>query len=300
MPPRARGTAATSRGRPLLAAWPPSEPSGGSLAPPHLMTQIPGYIIYQEPPRRPLTARNLADYALCPQKFLLSFFVSRAAYEHFQGGSAALQHAARAALLDCYRQGGPAQVSVTQLLEWFEQHWEGTLCADGLEEEQLHRRGQEMLRRYHQAQTADSASTVALDLRMEADLGEHRFVSVVDYARRAQDQPLTLLRFRTTRQVPGPRKLGQEASIALMLLVGEAHFGEPAQAGVYGLHPGKLVVAELGEGERAAWREQFRQQATTIRRARDYPTVVGRHCSVCRCRSLCPYWHPPLPAEDRE
>ena len=264
------------------------------------MSQAPGYVIYQEPPRRPLTARNLADYALCPQKFLLSFFVSRHASERFQGGSAALHGAARAALTECYRQGGPRSVPPERLLELFKQHWEGRLCADSLEEEQLQRQGQEMMRRYHQDHAAETAPTVGLDLRMEADLGEHRFVAVVDRAFQEDGEPLTLVRYKTTRQVPGPGGLAKDVSLALLLLVGEAHFEEAAQAAVYALRPGKLVVAELGQAERRAWGEQFVQQATAVRRARDYPTVVGRHCSVCRCRSLCPYWHPPQPREEPE
>ena len=282
------------------------------------MPDSPAYVIYQEPPRRPLTARNLSDFALCPQKFLLSFFVSRQAAERFLGGAAALHEGVRAALIQCYREGGPAASPAERLLGLFEQNWEGRLCADSLEEEQLHRQGLEMLRRYHAAHEAETARTVALDLRMEADLGEHRFVAVVDRALQEAGEPLTLLRYKTTRQVPGPGGLAKDPSLALLLIVGETHFGSSgaltggcrgeytakaaptraAQAAIYAVRTEKRVVAAIGEAERRAWRELFVQQATAVRRAREYPTVVGRHCSVCRCRSICPAWHPPPPREE--
>jgi hypothetical protein len=240
----------------------------------------------------------LGDFALCPQKFLLSFFVSRQASERFLGGSAALQEGVRAALIEGYREGGPGAISAERLGELFEQNWEGRLCADSLEEEQLHRQGREMLLRYHAAHLEETARTVALDLRMEADLGEHRFVAVVDRALEEPDGPLTLLRYRTTRQAPGPGQMAQDPSLAVLLLVGEAHFDRPAQAAIYALRAARLVIADLGAAQRQTWREQLTAQATAIRRARDYPTIVGRHCSVCRCRSLCPAWHPPAPREE--
>ena len=206
----------------------------------------------------------------------------------------------RAALLEGYREGGPGAVGAARLVELFEQHWEGRLCADSLEEEQLHRQGQEMLRKFTAAHEAETARTVALDLRMEADLGPHRFVAVADRVVEEPEEaaPLTLLRYKTTRQIPGPGPLGKDLSLALLLLVGEAHFSREAQAALYAVRAGRLVVAEISAAQREVWREQLTVQATAIRRAHDYPTVVGRHCSVCRCRSLCPAWHPQKPPEE--
>lgn len=259
-----------------------------------VMAQRPGYLIYQEPPRRPLTARNLEDFALCPQKFLLSFFVSPAQSDRFRGGPAALQRAARAALLACYREGGPAQVPVERLLEAFEAHWDGSLCADSLEEEQLHRQGQEMLRRYHEQHAAAPTRVLAVDQRLEAEIGGHRFVAVAD---RVDDlgQGTLLLRYRTTRDMPGPKALAKDLSTALLLLVGEAAYQRPAQAAIYALRAGRLVVAEISPAQKRAWEEEIVARAAQVRAARDYPTNVGQHCRVCRCRPLCPAWHPPKP-----
>jgi len=258
------------------------------------MLQPPGYLIYQEPPRRPLTARNLDDYALCPQKFLLSFFVSPTASDRFRGGPAALQRAARSALIACYREGGPSQVPVARLLEAFEAHWDGSLCADSLEEEQLHRQGLEMLRRYHQQHAGAPVRVLAVDQRLEAEIGGHRFVAVADRVDDAEEAVL-LLRYRTTRQTPGPKALGKDLSIALLLLVGEAAYGRPAQAAIYALRPGRLVRAEISPTRKRAWEEDLVARAAQVRAARDYPTNVGRHCRVCRCRPLCPAWHSPKP-----
>jgi hypothetical protein len=257
------------------------------------------YIIYQEPPRRALTARNLGDFALCPQKFLLSFFVSRQAGERFLGGAAALHAGVRAALIEGYREGGPGPVGAERLEELFEQHWEGRLCADSLEEEQLHRQGREMLAKFWAAPAGATGRTVGLDLRMEAGLGAHRFVAVADRVVEEEGAPLTLLRYKTARQTPGPGPLGRDLSLAVLLLVGEAHWEREARVGICAVRAGRLVLAEIGATQREAWREQLATQATAIRRAREYPTVVGRHCSVCRCRGICPAWHP-APAREEE
>ena len=257
------------------------------------MADITGYVVYQEPPRRPLTARNLEDYALCPQKFLLSFFTPRGQAERFRGGPAALQQAVRAALVECYRQGGPPAVPAERLLAGFEAAWEGSLCADTLEEEQLHAQGRRMLSEYHAQHQAEPVRAIANDLRLEAGIGEHRFVAVADRVDEAEGGLLTLLRYRTAREVPGPRALGREASVALLLLGGEAHFARPAQVGVCAVRRGQLVLAEISDAQRTEWEARLAAQAEALRQARAYPTRVGRHCQVCRSRAQCPAWARP-------
>jgi len=254
--------------------------------------------VYQEPPQRPLTARNLADYALCPQKFLLSFFVPKAQADRLIGGPAARHQAVRAALIECYREGGPPVVSSERLLELFEENWQGELCADSLEEEQLHTQGQEMLRRYHQDHAGEPARAIADDLRMEQEIGGHRFVAVADRIDEEADGSITLLRYKTARQVLSSRKLAKDLSAQVLLLVGERRFQQPAQVAIYALRPGKLIVAEFGTGERRQAELETIQQATRIRRARQYPTNRGRHCRVCRSRPQCPAWHPPPGGEE--
>jgi hypothetical protein len=262
------------------------------------VAEHPGYLVYQEPPQRPLTARNLADYALCPQKFLLSFFATRSQTERFLGGPVALQTAARAALIECYRQGGTAAVAEERLLALFEQHWEGRLCADSLEEEQLHAQGLQILRAYHAAHLTEAETTVALDLRLEETLGEHRFVAVADRVIEDPGGTLTLLRFKTVRQAPSARALGKDLSIALLALLGERHFGRPVQVGIAHLRSGKLLIADLPPAQLEEWEVEVQRQAALIRAARDYPTNKGRICGVCRSRPQCPAWHPQPLAEE--
>ena len=113
--------------------------------------------------QRPLTARNLRDFEVCPQKYLLSLSVVPAEARQFIGGPAALQSAMRGTLIDCYRRGGPQEISPQSLLDLFKQHWEGELCADSLEESQLHSRGTKMLTDYHQAHHQAPNQTIAGD-----------------------------------------------------------------------------------------------------------------------------------------
>ena len=113
--------------------------------------------------QRRLTARNLQDFELCPQKYLLSLSVALAEARQFIGGPATLQWAVRGTLIDCYRRGGPQQLSRPNLLDLFEQHWKGELCADSLEESQLHSRGIRLLTDYHQAHHQAPNQTIAGD-----------------------------------------------------------------------------------------------------------------------------------------
>src|SRR5690554_3302737 len=99
-------------------------------------------------PERPFSARNLADYHQCPQKFLLSWFVPREETRRFLGGPATLHRALRQALVDCHRLGGPAEVPPERVEAVFDDAWDGSACADSLEEERLHAQGVRMLREY--------------------------------------------------------------------------------------------------------------------------------------------------------
>ena len=130
--------------------------------------------------RRQLTARNLEDFRLCPHKYLLSLLLTPADSRKFLGGPAALQRATRAALVECYRDGGPQQVPLDSLLELFEQDWEGRLCSDSLEEAQLHARGVDVLTAYHHAHHDQPNQTIAVALRLAGEIEGFSFVAVAD------------------------------------------------------------------------------------------------------------------------
>ena len=251
----------------------------------------PGFVLYQELPRRPLTARNLDDFAVCPQKYLLSFFQPPGETERTLGGSAALHQAVRAALVELYREGGSEAVPPERLAEWFEERWDGAACADSREEEALHREGLELLRKYHEAHSAEPPRVLDSDLRMEAELGGHQFVAIADRVDEGPDGALTLVRYKTTRRPPGPGELAADLSAGLLALVGARHFARPVRVAIEALRPGTVVLAEFPAGAQAELERSLARQAEQIRRATDYPTrQSAKTCRHCRARSRCPAW----------
>ena len=169
--------------------------------------------------QRRLTARNLQDFELCPQKYLLSLSVAPAEARQFIGGPAALQWAVRGTLIDCYRRGGPHEISQQSLLDLFEQHWEGELCADSLEERQLHSRGIRLLTDYYQPHHQAPNQTIAVDLRLTAEIAGHDFAAVADRVDRDESGVITLLRYKTSASPPGPGMLAKDISAGLLLLL---------------------------------------------------------------------------------
>ena len=256
-----------------------------------------------QPPQRPLTARNLADFTLCPQKYLLSFFTTRAQSRRFIGGPAALHRAVRSALMQTYQLGGPGQVAETALLRMFEENWQGELCADSREEQQLHSEGWQILKAYHQAHKKEPNQAIAADMRFEGEIGDHRFVAVADRVDQAEDGTITLLRYKSTRRPPSPAQLAEDISAGVLLLLGQAHFVDKnlsaeaalaakadCQVAVYALRPGTLVVAPIDEPQLSSLRERIIDLAQRIRQAQQFPTNKGTHCRWCRSQAQWPAW----------
>ena len=241
--------------------------------------------------KRRLTAGNLRDFDLCPQKYLLSLSTSPAEVRQFIGGPAALRGAVRAALIDCYQRGGPQQMSQQNLLDLFDEHWEGGLCADSLEEKQLHRRGIRLLTDYYQAYHQAPNQTIAVDLRLTEEIGSHDFVAVADRVDRDESGVLTLLRYKTTTSPPGPGTLSKDLSAGLLLLLGADHYQpQPCQTAIYALRPQRLIIADIDTDQRQRLREQIIALAEQVHSAQDFPTQKGQHCRWCRSRAQCPAW----------
>ena len=241
--------------------------------------------------QRPLTARNLRDFELCPQKYLLSLSVAPAEARQFIGGPAALQWAVRGTLIDCYRRGGPQQISQPSLLDLFEQHWEGELCADSLEERQLHSRGIRLLTDYYQAHHQAPNQTIAGDLRLTAEIAGHDFAAVADRVDRDESGVITLLRYKTSASPPGPGTLAKDISAGLLLLLGADHYQpQTCQTAIYALRPQRLIVADIDADQRQRLREQIITLADEVQSTQDFLTQEGQHCRWCRSRAQCPAW----------
>ncbi|MGD9495271.1 MAG: PD-(D/E)XK nuclease family protein [Armatimonadota bacterium] len=239
-------------------------------------------------PERPLTARNLADFTLCPHKFLLSWFVSREETRRFLGGPATLHQAVRQALVDCYRLGGPREMPLERLVASFEESWDGSACADSLEEEQLHAQGTKMLRDYHAAQRERAAAVVDADVRMEIALGDHSFVAVADAVLREDDGGINALRWLTTRRPPSLGELAQSPAWALLYACVREHFpGEDVSVTMYSLRRGSGHRVRFAADELQPLLRRLTRVADRIRVATDFPPVTGEHCRWCRARGRC-------------
>ena len=241
--------------------------------------------------QRRLTARNLRDYELCPQKYLLSLSITPTEVRQFIGGPAALRAAVRAALVDCYQHGGPQEISQPGLLDFFEQHWEGKLCADSLEESQLHSRGVRMLTDYYQTHHEAASQTIAVDLRLTGEIAGHDFVAVADRINRDDSGIVTLLRYQTSASPPGPGALAKDISAGLLLLLGSQHYAsEQCQTAIYALRRQRLIIADIDADQRHRLREKITNLAAQVHSAQDFPPQEDQHCRWCRSRTQCPAW----------
>ncbi len=240
-------------------------------------------------PERPLTARNLADYAQCPQKYLLSTFISREETRRFLGGPATLHQALRQALVDCYRRGGPAQVPLSVVEASFEEAWDGSACADSLEEERLHGEGLRLLGEYHERHRARFPTAHEVDLRMEIERGGHRFVAVADAVMREEDGNLSAWRWLSTRRPPSLTEIGEGPGWGLLFACAREQFpGEDVSVTMYSLRRGAGHQVRFREEALEKLLHRLTRAADRIRVATDFPAVTGEHCRWCRARSRCP------------
>ncbi|MBU0608262.1 MAG: PD-(D/E)XK nuclease family protein [Armatimonadetes bacterium] len=248
---------------------------------------------YQLPPEfreQPLSARVLEDYALCPRKFLLSFFVSRDDERRFRGGPAALHEAVREALVDCYNLGGPHVTDAQVLRDSFEAHWQGDLCTDSIEEEQLHEQGLQMLQDYHDDHRAQPVEVLATDRRLEATLEGQAFVAVADVVLSCAEE-VRVLRFVTSRRPLTEDQLRDDLSAELLWLL--AHESSPAaepQVLFYSLRQRRAREVTLDPDHVAHIRHELGSHAARLYREHDFAPVKGKYCRWCRVRNRCPLW----------
>jgi len=253
---------------------------------------------YQLPPefrQQPLSARVLEDYAVCPRKFLLSFFVNRDDERRFRGGPAALHDAVRKALMDCYNLGGPAATDLQVLLDGFEAHWQGDLCTDSVEEEQLHEQGLKLLRDYHEDHRERPVGVLATDQRREATIAGQAFVAVADVVLRLPDGTLEVIRFVTARRPLSEDELRTDLSAQLLWLLTQeasawARTSWTRHVLFYSLRQRRAREIALTPDEAAAARRDLASRAARILRETDFTPIKGKYCRWCRVRNRCPLW----------
>ena len=243
-------------------------------------------------PERPFSARDLADFRECPQKYLLSRFVSREETRRFLGGPATLHQALRSALVQCYRAGGPVDVALQAVEEAFEAEWEGSACADCLEEERLHSQGLRLLREHHESHRDAARSVIEVDLRMEIELGAHTFVAVADAVMQERDGGVNALRWLSTRKPPSVTEIFESPSWALLFACTQQHFADSdVSVTMFSLRRGSGHRARFTADELEPLTRRLTRTADLIRVAAEFPPVTGMHCRWCRARSRCPALH---------
>lgn len=243
--------------------------------------------------QQPLTARMLDDFAVCPRKFLLSFFTTREDERRFRGGSAALHEAVRTAIVGFHKLGAPAQAPLQALLEAFESAWDGSLCADGLEEKQYHAQGQRMLRDYCDDLVANPVRLLGTDVRLEGQLSEQVFVAVADLLLSPAPGQITCQRLVTSRSPLGTVQLAQDLSAQLLWLLAHGHpFGEPAAVTVsyYALRKRKAHAVVLTPEAAEQARHEIVSRVARLHRETDFAPHKGKPCRWCRSRARCPAW----------
>ncbi len=168
----------------------------------------------------------------------------------------------------------------------FEEHWDGSLCRDSKEEEDLHRDGLLMLRR-HMEEFRAPAAQWRCDARMEAEFHGHRFVAVADVA---CEEPTRFLRFSTSRRPPSSAELREDFSWVLLYLVGRAQGDEAAIATMVDLRRARQIDYSLEPEERERMAARIAAIAGRIRQEREFPAVKSKQCRWCRSRAQCPLW----------
>lgn len=252
---------------------------------------------YELPPefrQQPLSARMLDDYATCPRKFLLSFFISREEEQRFRGGPAVLHQAVRGALVDCYSRGGPAACDPQVLADGFEARWQGELCTDSMEERQLHEQGLQMLQDYYADHCQDTVEVVATDHRFEGVVEGQAFVAVADVIVATVDGA-DVVRFSTSRRPESAKELAEAPSARLLWLL--AHESPPTgtdQATLrvlyYALRLRSAREVVQSPDQAAGFRAELAAQARRLYRDSEFAPIKSKACRWCRVRSRCPLW----------
>ncbi|NSW54979.1 MAG: PD-(D/E)XK nuclease family protein [Armatimonadetes bacterium] len=245
----------------------------------------PQYVLLLERPSGPLSARNIEDYRQCPRKYLLSSFVTREQADTHVGGPAILGRAVRAALLSMYAAGGPDALPLGDLEGIFEDNWDGSACRDSREEEDLHRDGLRMIAAHHAA-PLDLPGPLAVDVRLEQEIGGETFVAVADLV---AAEGSTVARFTTSRRPPSPAQIARDMPWATLFLLARAAYPAPTVL-MADLRRNRTVEVALDAEQVREATQVLVDVAARINADRAFAPVTGKHCQWCRSRKDCPAW----------
>lgn len=243
---------------------------------------------------QPLTARMLDDFAVCPHKFLLSFFATRSHDTHFRGAPAILHQALRQALIELYRLGGPAKCSIESVTAAFDRHWDGSLCKDSVEEERTRRTGLLLLEKYHADQAHAERVVIATDRRYEGEVGGQRFVAVADVCLEDAESTHIVRRFVSSRYPLSETELAKDISARLLFILAHdntsAELHDRLRITYYALRQSRERPVLLSSEEVEYARRDILSRSARIHRETEFTPVKGKHCRWCRSQDRCPLW----------
>ncbi|MCD6352032.1 MAG: PD-(D/E)XK nuclease family protein, partial [Armatimonadetes bacterium] len=237
----------------------------------------------------PFTAANLSDYMTCPRKFFLSRFAPRA-QQRALGQMRALQQALRSALVDADKLGGPAAAGLERIRDEFNRLFDGSLCADSLEEEQARRRGLRMLAEYVASQRSNPAELLAVDQRFEETIEDFTFVAVADRVERDAELGLIVARYDARRDPPGPTRILRHLPWGLLVMLAEQHYSQRPLARLYALHKNKRYDVTFDDQALGRLRQRVLSIARALRADAEFAPRPGDDCRWCRVRSQCSAW----------
>ncbi len=266
---------------------------------------------------RPLTARNLEDFAACPLKFMFSVTASKEETQRMLGGPAMLTRAVRDTLQELLAGGDPLRVSERDALDAFEARFESQYCADSREEDELRELGRRVLgeyvqrvelphsdralqcpvldlsdqRRLQSATTRrDAARVASVNLTFEGEIDGQRFLAVADVVFETPEGS-EIVRYTMARKVAGAGELGRDQATVLLHELAAQTYGEgPFRIVIEALRQGVQTVPDFGDGRREETLEGLIRLSRRIRDTREFAPLKGRHCQWCRSRRRCPQW----------
>lgn len=239
---------------------------------------------------RPLTGRQLSDFAQCPRRFLLSQFVGDTEERRFVGAAAVLHQALRAAIVEFYRAGDGAPRAADRLRALFAEHFRGELCADAVEQAQTERRGVGMLEQFAQTWVCEHAFASDTDVRMEFEIDDQAFAASADLVF-AEDAGVLAVRLTSRRQAPSGSELASQAGAQLLALAAAERLGPgPVSAAYYSLSARRMTPVELSPAQIEHARRDVVSRATRMRREACFEPRAGKHCRWCPVRGRCGVW----------
>lgn len=239
---------------------------------------------------RPLTGRQLSDFAECPRRFLLSQFVSDKEERRYRGAAAVLHQGLRDAIVEFYRSAVDVADAARQLRPLFEQHFEGALCADTMEESRTEARGLKMLEEFAHAWLPEHPTARDTDLRLAITIDGQAFASSADLLF-AENAGTTVIRLNSRRPAPSASDLLSEPSAVLLALAAAELEGERLECvGYYSLSESRLIPVEIPPDQIDYVRRDLVSRAARMRRETQFAPRKGRQCRWCGARGRCEVW----------